>query len=200
MPTFDGVKPKRDYQALQFVWKKRYADRWQALGSFVYSTSSGIGRRSFRQDFNVEGPMFYDDNWMGTLNYTINNLTGLLPFTPQYEFKLSGSYTIPKVDIDVGGRFRTHSGRPFWQQESYPQLTQFGGPDNGVVDPGGLPQIVAVDPKNRSTSRRRPCSISISRSASSSVRSSRSASSSMGSTSSTPSHPPMPIRSTNTAK
>jgi len=61
MPTFDGVKPKRDYQALQFVWKKRYADRWQALGSFVYSTSSGIGRRSFRQDFNVEGPMFYDD-------------------------------------------------------------------------------------------------------------------------------------------
>ena len=92
--------------------------------------------------------MFYDDNWMGTLNYTINNLTGLLPFTPQYEFKLSGSYTIPKVDIDVGGRFRTHSGRPFWQQESYPQLTQFGGPENGVVDPGGLPQIVAVDPKN----------------------------------------------------
>ena len=41
-----------------------------------------------------------------------------------------------------------HSGRPFWQQESYPQLTQFGGPENGVVDPGGLPQIVAVDPKN----------------------------------------------------
>ncbi len=148
MPTFDGVKPKRDYHALQFVWKKRYSGRWQALGSFVYSTSSGIGRRSFREDFNVEGPMFYDDNWMGTLNYTINNLTGLLPFTPQYEFKLSGSYTIPKLDIDVGGRFRTHSGRPFWQQETYPQLTQFGGPDNGVVDPGGLPQIVAVDPTN----------------------------------------------------
>jgi hypothetical protein len=118
MPTFDGVKPKRDYQALQFVWKKRYADRWQALGSFVYSTSTGIGRRSFRQDFNVEGPMFYDDNWMGTLNYTINNLTGLLPFTPQYEFKLSGSYTIPKIDVDVGGRFRTHSGRPFWHRKA----------------------------------------------------------------------------------
>ena len=148
MPTFDGIKPKRDYHALQFVWKKRYADRWQALGSFVYSTSSGIGRRSFREDFNVEGPMFYDDNWMGTLNYTINNLTGLLPFTPKYEFKLSGSYTIPRVEIDLGARFRTHSGRPFWQQESYPTLTQFGGPPDGVVDPGGLPQIVAVDPKN----------------------------------------------------
>ena len=145
--------------------------------------------------------MFYDDNWMGTLNYTINNLTGLLPFTPQYEFKLSGSYTIPKVDIDVGGRFRTHSGRPFWQQESYPQLTQFGGPENGVVDPGGLPQIVAVDPKNPDyLPDVDPVSISISRSASSSGRSSRSASSSMGSTSSTASRRPMPIRSTNTAK
>ncbi len=150
MPTFDGIKPKRDYQALQFVWKKRYADRWQALGSFVYSTSTGIGRRSFRQDFNVEGPMFYDDNWMGNLNYTVNNLTGLLPFTPQYEFKLSGSYTIPKVDIDVGGRFRTHSGRPFWQQENYTERSEFDvePPPNSVINPGGLPQIVAVDPKN----------------------------------------------------
>ena len=62
----------------------------------LYSNSEGISRRSFRQDFNVEAPMFYDDNWMGNLNYTVNNLEGPLPFTPKFELKLSGSYKIPR--------------------------------------------------------------------------------------------------------
>ena len=51
-----------------------------------------------------KAPMFYDDNWMGNLNYAINNLDGPLPFTPKYEFKLSGSYMIPRVEFDVGVR------------------------------------------------------------------------------------------------
>ena len=73
---------------------------------------------------------------------------GPLPYTPRYEFKLSGSYTVPRVDIDLGGRLRTHSGRGLWQLETYPQHTQFGDPPGGVIDPGGLGQIVAIDPKH----------------------------------------------------
>jgi hypothetical protein len=144
VPSFDGVKAERNYHGLQFVLSKRYSDRWQALGSFLYSTSSGMARRSLRQDVNVEGPMFWDDNWMGTLNQTINNLTGPLPFTPKYEFKLSGSYMIPRVELDAGARLRVMTGRPMWQLETYPQLTQFGGPADGVIDPGGTGQIVGV--------------------------------------------------------
>ena len=96
LPEFDGVKTHRGYHGLQLVANKRYADRWQALASFLYSNSSGFARRSLRQDVNVEGPMFWDDNWMATPNQTINNLDGPLPFTPKYEFKLSGSYLDPE--------------------------------------------------------------------------------------------------------
>ncbi len=145
MPEFDGIKPKRDYQGLQLVMRKRYSDNWQALVSFLYSNSSGFGRRTLRQDINVEGPMFWDDNWMSSLNQTINNLDGPLPFTPKYEFKLSGSYHIPKVEVDIGGRLRTASGRPLWRVETYPQLTQFGGPEDGIVGPGD--SIVSVPSK-----------------------------------------------------
>ena len=99
------------------------SDRWQALASVLYSSSNGIGRRSFRQDFNVEGPMFYDDNWMGNLNYTINNLEGPLPFTPKWEIKVSGSYTVPKIEVDLGARLRFMTGRPMWMLEHYPQHT-----------------------------------------------------------------------------
>jgi hypothetical protein len=148
LPDFDGVKPKRTYQGLQFVFNKRYSDRWQALASFLYSSSDGIGRRSFRQDFNVESPMFYDDNWMGSLNYTVNNLEGPLPFTPTFEVKLSGSYTIPRIELDTGLRYRTHSGRAVWLVEDYPVHSQWADPPGGVLNPGGLPQIVAVDPND----------------------------------------------------
>jgi hypothetical protein len=107
-----------------------------------------MSRRSFRQDFNVESPMFYDDNWMGNLNYTINNLSGPLPFTPKWEVKLSGSYTIPKIEVDFGARLRFHTGRPMWQLESYPEHTQWASPPGGIINPGGLVQIVNDDPSN----------------------------------------------------
>jgi outer membrane receptor protein involved in Fe transport len=150
MPTYDGINPKRDYHGLQLLFNKRYSDRWQALASFLYSNSSGMGRRSMRQDVNVQAPMFWDDNWMGSLNQTINNLEGQLPFTAKYEFKLSGSYKIPKLEVDLGARFRLFSGKPFWQLESYPQHTQWADPPGGVIDTGGLGAIVAGDPNNPS--------------------------------------------------
>ena len=148
MPAFDGILPKRHYQGLQFVMNKRYSDRWQGLASVLFSNSDGLSRRSFRQDFNVEAPMFYDDNWMGNLNYTVNNMEGPLPFTPQFELKLSGSYKVPTVEVDLGVRYRMHSGRAMWLLEDYPLHTQFAAPPGGVINPGGLPQIVAVDPND----------------------------------------------------
>ena len=148
MPAFDGVKPKRDYHGFQLVLNKRYSERWQGLASLLYSKSSGLSRRSFRQDFNAEGPMFFDDNWMGTLNYTVNNLEGPLPFTPKYEVKVSGSYKIPRLEVDLGVRYRMHTGRAMWRLDDYPSHTQFGSPEGGVIDPGGLPQVLGVDPNN----------------------------------------------------
>jgi hypothetical protein len=148
LPAFDGVTPKRDFHGAQLVFRKRYSDRWQGLASVVYSNSSGFSRRSFRQDFNVEAPMFYDDNFMGNLNYTVNNMEGPLPFTPTWEVKVSGSYRIPRIDVDLGARWRFMTGRPMWMLDNYPQHTQWADPPGGVIDPGGLNQVVSVDPNN----------------------------------------------------
>jgi len=141
LPTFDGVKPRRDYHGLQLVFNKKYSDRWQALASFLYSKSYGVARRTIRQDTNVLGPMFWDDNWMNTLNDTINNLDGPLPFTPKYEVKLSGSYKIPRLEVDLGVRLRTATGKPMWKLENYPQHNQGSDPPGGVIDGGS--RIVA---------------------------------------------------------
>jgi hypothetical protein len=148
LPAYDGIAPTRSFHAGQLVFRKRYSDRWQALASLVYSSSSGFSRRSFRQDINVEAPMFWDDTFMGNLNYTVNNMEGPLPFTPKWEVKVSGSYTIPRIEVNLGARLRFQTGRPMWMLDNYPQHTQYGSPPGGVIDPGGLNQVVAYDPNS----------------------------------------------------
>jgi hypothetical protein len=141
MKTYDGKKPQRTYQALQLVLNKRYSNRWQGLASVVYSWSNGTAQRTMRQNDNMMGPMVTDDTWMGSLNYTINNMDGVLPFVPKLELKASGSYTIPYIDLDLGVRFRMHTGRPLWKLENYAVRSQWGGIEGSVIS-GGLNRIV----------------------------------------------------------
>jgi hypothetical protein len=142
MQTYDGKKPQRTYQALQLVLNKRYSNRWQGLASVVYSWSDGTAQRTVRQDDNMMGPMITDDTWMGNLNYTINNMDGPLPFVPKLEFKLSGSYTVPHIELDLGLRFRMHTGRPVWEWVGYPTRTQWGGPPDGAINAGGVVRVI----------------------------------------------------------
>lgn len=141
--TYDGKKPQRTYQALQLVLHKRYSNRWQGLASVVYSWSDGTAQRTMRQDDNMMGPMITDDTWMGNLNYTINNMDGPLPFVPKWEIKASGSYTIPKIELDFGLRFRMHTGRPVWEWVGFPTLSQWGGPEGAAISPAGLSRIIS---------------------------------------------------------
>ena len=132
-----GAKGKRDYQGYQLVFNKRWSNRWQALASLLFSHSTGLANRIYSQSMNFEGPMVTDNNWMSTLNYTINNMTGPLPFTPKFEFKISGSYTIPVVEVDLGARFRMHTGRPVWQlQGEIPIHTATNDPPGGIIGAG----------------------------------------------------------------
>ncbi len=139
----DLIKPQRTYQAFQLVFNKRYSERWQGLASMVYSWSNGAAQRTQRQDDNMMGPMITDDTWMGTLNYTINNMDGVLPFVPKWEIKASGSYTVPVVEMDLGLRFRFHTGRPLWRLEPYAVATEWGQPPGSVIPGGGTGRIVS---------------------------------------------------------
>ncbi|TRZ89420.1 hypothetical protein D4R89_06150 [bacterium] len=79
-----------------------------------------MGARNKRQDqdFNLEAPNIWSDAWLADINQTINNMEGPLPFTPRFEFKINGNYTIPVIEVDLGLRFRMHTGRPVWVLQS----------------------------------------------------------------------------------
>jgi len=142
----EPIKPQRTYQALQFVLNKRYSNRWQGLASLVYSWSNGTAQRSQRQNDNMMGPMLTDDTWMGSVNYTINNMDGPLPVVPKWEIKASGSFTVPVVDMDFGLRFRFHTGRPIWRLDSYPVHSQYGYPPGSVIQTGGGRIVSSMTP------------------------------------------------------
>jgi outer membrane receptor protein involved in Fe transport len=116
MPDLDGKKAQRLFRGLQLTFNKRYSNRWQLMGSLLFNHSSGTAARNKRQDqdYNLEGANIWSDRWLGGLNQTVNNMEGPLPFTPRFEFKLNGNYTIPKIEVDFGFRLRLHTGRPAW--------------------------------------------------------------------------------------
>lgn len=158
MQAIDGKKAQRLFQGLQLVFTKRYSDRWQLMGSLLFNKSKGFAARNKRQDqdYNMEGTNIWSDAWVGGINQTINNMEGPLPFTPRFEFKLAANYTIPKIEVDLGFRFRLHTGRPAWVLSEVQQINEWNyDPENadliahGVIlnGGGGMPgQIVAQDP------------------------------------------------------
>jgi hypothetical protein len=118
------VKAQRNFQGLQVTFNKRYSDRWQLMGSLLFNKSTGFAGRNKRQDqdYNMEGTNIWSDQWLGGINQSINNMTGPMPFTPRFEFKINGNYTIPKIEVDLGIRFRLHTGRPVWVLSQIRQL------------------------------------------------------------------------------
>jgi outer membrane receptor protein involved in Fe transport len=158
-PNYAGgpnVNAERKFDGLQLTFKKRYSGRWQLMGSLLWSKSTGFAGRNKRQDedYNMEGTNIWSDQWLGGLNQTVNNMVGPMPFTPRFEFKLNGNYTIPKVELDLGFRFRLHTGRPVWVLGVIRQLDQWNYDPNDtdliehavIITPGGAEgQIVAQD-------------------------------------------------------
>ncbi len=152
LDDLDGIEPHRNYDGLQFVLTRRFSNRAQMLASYLYSDSNGIAHRGDFpfQDVNIEGPMIMDTTFFSSMNNSINNLEGPLPFTPKHEFKLSGSYLVPKIDMDFGIRMRYHSGRPILFLEDFPIIASwnFDDPPPGAVIEPGSPILVGMDPKN----------------------------------------------------
>jgi hypothetical protein len=155
LPTWDGHKAQRLFQGVQLTFNKRYSNRWQLMGSLLWNSSSGPAGRNKRQDqdYNLEGSNIWSDHWVSGVNQLINNMTGPLPFTPRFEFKLNGNYTIPVINVDLGVRFRMHTGRPVWVLQELgdriterTDLTDAEFLAHAVLVTGGT-QLVAQDPK-----------------------------------------------------
>ncbi len=105
------VDPFRKYRAFMAVLNKRYTNRWQAQVSYVFAKADGnVDNTSAAQ---VSTRQFE------TPNLALVNPQGELSFTPKHEFKLLGSYQIPKVEASVNAYWRATSGLPYGRIEQF---------------------------------------------------------------------------------
>lgn len=155
MPSVDGVSPGRTYKAIQLEFFKHRTSRWEGMASFLWTDANGLAPRTTSQDWYIDGAMVMDTPFVGSMNQLVNNMNGPLPYTPDFEFKFSGNYTIPKIETDMGFRFRHNSGRPVWPLEVVPSYAIWDGGfrDGAIISTGGgvNNNVVAIDPDNPRT-------------------------------------------------
>ncbi|HSE23734.1 MAG TPA: TonB-dependent receptor [Pyrinomonadaceae bacterium] len=100
---------RRYYRALEFTATKRFANNYQFIASYVYSSLIG----------NYEG-LFRNDNGQSDPNITslfdlvslLKGMYGRLPNDRPHQLKFDGSYRTP-WKLNIGGSFRAQSGIPF---------------------------------------------------------------------------------------
>jgi hypothetical protein len=144
-----GREVDRTYQGLQLVLSKRFSNRWQMLASLNWTRGDGVAPRNVGQDFYVDGPVAMENIFFGfSMNDFINNLDGPLPMTPEFMFKLAGSYTIPVIETDLGFRVRSDSGRAIFAVEYLPMRSSWDGGmiEGRILGTSDQEIIVASDP------------------------------------------------------
>jgi Carboxypeptidase regulatory-like domain len=104
--------PFRKYRAFMAVLNKRYTNRWQAQVSYVFAKATGNVDNSSSAQVSTRQ--------FETPNLALVNAEGDASFTPTHEFKLLGSYQIPKIETSLNAFFRATSGLPYNRIQQFP--------------------------------------------------------------------------------
>ncbi len=91
---------ERNYNGLELVYRKRYADNWQGLVSYNYLDAKGNSVSDGNADF--AGDVFW-------LDPRAPNMYGTVPGTIRHLFKATGSYTT-RWGIELGATYAWNSG------------------------------------------------------------------------------------------
>jgi hypothetical protein len=105
--TGEQTNPYRKYWGLEFLFNKRFSNRWQMLASYVYSKTRGTITNSTYEDIGW-GRATTDPNfWV--------NADGYSGTDPRHMFKIQGTYILP-LDIAFNIYFRGITGGAYTQR------------------------------------------------------------------------------------
>jgi outer membrane receptor protein involved in Fe transport len=105
--TGESTNPYRKYWGLEFLFNKRFSNRWQMLASYVYSKTRGTITNSTYEDIGW-GRATTDPNfWVNAEGYSGSD--------PRHMIKVQGTYILP-LDISFNVYFRGITGGAYTQR------------------------------------------------------------------------------------
>jgi len=138
------VDPFRKYRAFMAVLNKRYTNRWQAQVSYVRAKATG--------NVDNNGAAQVATRLFESPNFSLVNAEGEASFTPKHEFKLLGSYQIPRIEASVNAFYRATSGLPYNRIQQFSTALVGAGSSTTYrrinIDPRGtyhLPSLNQLD-------------------------------------------------------
>lgn len=114
-----GGKPYRRYQGIEFLFNKRFSNRWQLLMSYVYSKTTGTIDNGWGDDIGWNAR---NSQEAGDPNFWIN-ADGNATYDPTHMLKIQGTYILP-WEIALNVYFRSVTGTAWAQRFRSPRLNQ----------------------------------------------------------------------------
>ncbi len=100
-PGIGNNNPYRRYWGFEFMFNKRFSNKWQLLASYVYSKAYGTLNNGFADDIGWGGSVESPNFWINADGNSTNDPTHML--------KLQGTYVLP-FGIYLTGYFRAITG------------------------------------------------------------------------------------------
>ncbi len=141
------INPYRKYWGLEFLFNKRFSNRWQMMASYVYSKTTGTLDNSSASD-DLGWNEWYDPNyWI--------NADGHMTGDPTHMIKLQGTYLLP-LDISFNVYFHAITGDAWAQRYRTASHALDQGRITFNVEPAGshhYPMAKSVDIRLEKTFR-----------------------------------------------
>ncbi len=98
--------PYRKYWGLEFLFNKRFSNKWQLMASYVYSQCKGTVNNSSTEDIGWGRALADPNSWVNNDGHVVND--------PTHMIKVQGTYILP-LDIAFNVYFTGITGDA-WQQ------------------------------------------------------------------------------------
>jgi hypothetical protein len=130
-----GQHPEQKYWGFEFLFNKRFSNKWQLLASYVYSHAYGSLNNTFGSGLGWAALYIENENTATVDNPNMwVNASGTLTYDPTHMLKIQGTYVLP-LGIYFNAYFRAVTGNAWTTLYRSDWLTQ--GRATVFVEPRG---------------------------------------------------------------
>jgi len=110
------MNPYRRYQGVEFLFNKRFSNRWQLLASYTLSKAYGTTDNGQADDIGWGGTVYDPNFWINADGHSTYDSTNMI--------KIQGSYIIPKIELSVSVYYHGVTGNSWTARYRTPRLNQ----------------------------------------------------------------------------